>query len=147
MNGLQSFVAANEYASSIWAERIDGFWSAGEVPTNVLREFEAINAVISAETNIKKDDMESCVSYQQLDFTYDSDLYQLIVRKPALKLHEPGCKRVGYAQICQLCAPAEKCVIDTFQFPVLEKAHTVLWDEETKTPTASSEAVDDSRDN
>ncbi|CCI47962.1 unnamed protein product [Albugo candida] len=88
MNGLQSFVVANEYASSIWAERIDGFWSAGEVPTNVLREFEAINAVISAETNIKKDDMESCVSYQQLDFTYDSDLYQLIVRKPALKLHE-----------------------------------------------------------
>ncbi|CCI50127.1 unnamed protein product [Albugo candida] len=59
--------------------------------------------------------------------------------------NKPGCKRVGYAQICQLCAPAEKCDIGTFQFPVLEKAHTVLSDEETKTPTASSEAVDDSR--
>ncbi|CCI47953.1 unnamed protein product [Albugo candida] len=61
--------------------------------------------------------------------------------------NKPGCKRVGYAQICQLCAPAEKCDIGTFQFPVLEKAHTVLSDEETKTPTSSSEAVDDSRDN
>ncbi|KAL0583543.1 hypothetical protein ABG067_006567 [Albugo candida] len=90
MNGLQSFVAANGYASSVWVERIEiyGFGALYKVPTNVLREFEAVSAVISAKTNIKEDDMESGVSYQQLDFTYDLDLDQLIVRKPALKLHE-----------------------------------------------------------
>ncbi|CCI49901.1 unnamed protein product [Albugo candida] len=90
MNGLQSFVSANGYASSVWVERIEiyGFGALYKVPTNVLREFEAVSAVISAKTNTKEDDMESGVSYRPLDFTYDLDLDQLIVRKPALKLHE-----------------------------------------------------------
>nr|CCA25892.1 putative GPIanchored serinethreonine rich hypothetical protein [Albugo laibachii Nc14] len=59
---------------------------------------------------------------------------------------KPGCKRVGYAQICQLCAPSENCDIGTFRFPILEKPHTILSDAETKTPTAISEALDNSSD-
>ncbi|KAL0583848.1 hypothetical protein ABG067_006292 [Albugo candida] len=59
-----------------------GFRGVGElyiVPTNILREFEGASAVISVETKVKEDDMESGV-------TNDSDLDQLIVRKPALIL-------------------------------------------------------------
>ncbi|CCI11524.1 unnamed protein product [Albugo candida] len=90
MSMVQLFVSANGYGSSIWVERIEiyAFGALYKVPTNILRAFEAVSALISAKTNVKEDDMESGVSYQQLDFTYDPDLDQLVVWKPALKLHE-----------------------------------------------------------
>ena len=86
VDGMESILVDNGYASTVWVERIEiyGFGALYKVPISVLRVFKALSAVVSAESATEEEGMEMGVSsYQKLDFSYDANVDQLIVRKPA----------------------------------------------------------------